>query len=162
MSAEIEANGEGALLGAYVASRLLWDVRSDVVALLDAFCTQFYGPAAVPMARYFDCLERAFREARMALTGAVHWIPSIYTPEVLDKAHWFDHRLNKAFAPWYEGWTKVAPGRLFTFEEAEGLAGDSMFGRRVACSIGQMKLLRGYLRTVEEYLNYEASGVPIH
>ena len=137
LSAEIVANGEGMLLGLYIASRFLWTAGSDVDALLDAFYREFYGPAAAPMAQYFEHLEQAFRGARMALTGAIHWIPSIYTPEVLDAC---DRALR----------------------EAEELAGDSLFGDRVACSTGQTKFLLGYLRAAEEYLSYEASGMPIH
>ena len=136
-SAEIGANGEGAWLGAYVASRFLWDSGDDPYSVLNDLYTRFYGPAALPMARYFRILEKAFRRTRMTLSGAVHWIPSIYTPEVLDAC---DRALR----------------------EAEGLADESIFRRRVALSLGQMKFMRGYLRTVEEYLNYDASGEPIH
>ncbi|MBT3377547.1 MAG: DUF4838 domain-containing protein [Lentisphaerae bacterium] len=40
-----------------------------------------------------------------------------YTPEVQDKAHWFDHPLNRQFLPWYDAWTRLLPaGQLFIFD----------------------------------------------
>ena len=40
-----------------------------------------------------------------------------YTPEVQDKAHWFDHKLNQKFLPWYAAWVKLLPpGRMFIFD----------------------------------------------
>ena len=40
-----------------VFPRLLWDADTDVDALVDEFCTLFYGPAAKSMRAYYDLLE---------------------------------------------------------------------------------------------------------
>ena len=46
-------------LSNYVAARLLWDVETDVDALLDDFYHRFFGAAHAPMRAYFDALEHA-------------------------------------------------------------------------------------------------------
>jgi len=40
-----------------VFPRLLWNVETDVDALIDEFCRLFYGPAAPSMRAYYDLLE---------------------------------------------------------------------------------------------------------
>jgi hypothetical protein len=49
------ANG----LGYYLASRLMWDSASDTKALRKDFVDTAFGPAAVPMERYFERLNQA-------------------------------------------------------------------------------------------------------
>jgi len=51
-------------LNLYVASRLAWDVDTDVDALIDEFCTKFYGPAAEPMRNYWLAIERRYALTR--------------------------------------------------------------------------------------------------
>ncbi len=46
----------------YLASKVMWDVDTDVDALLDDFYTKFYGPAEAPMRQYHEQLEAAFRD----------------------------------------------------------------------------------------------------
>ncbi len=46
----------------YLASRLMWNVETDVDALLDEFYRNFYGPAETPMRAYHEGLESAFRD----------------------------------------------------------------------------------------------------
>ena len=46
----------------YVAARLMWNVNTDVDALLSEFYRLFYGPAEEPMRRYFEGLEAAVRD----------------------------------------------------------------------------------------------------
>ena len=46
-------------LTTYVASRLLWDVDTDVDALLEDFYHRFFGAAHAPMRAYFEALDRA-------------------------------------------------------------------------------------------------------
>ncbi len=52
----------GSALWYYLISRTLWDVETDSEAVIDDFCSHFYGPAAAPMAEYYRTLERAHRE----------------------------------------------------------------------------------------------------
>ncbi len=46
----------------YLATRLMWDVDTDVDALLAEFYRKFYGPAAGPMGAYHEALDAAFRD----------------------------------------------------------------------------------------------------
>ncbi len=43
----------------YLLARLLWDTSADGPALLDEYLRDFYGPAAGPMARFYERLEFA-------------------------------------------------------------------------------------------------------
>ncbi len=53
----------------YLAARLMWDVDTDVDAVLDEFYRKYYGPAREPMRRYHEGLEAAFRDTPY-FTGA--------------------------------------------------------------------------------------------
>lgn len=44
----------------HVTSKLLWDPRQDVDALLDEYCTNFFGPAAEPMRQFYETLEGGY------------------------------------------------------------------------------------------------------
>lgn len=46
----------------YLAARLMWDVNTDVDAVLDEFYEKFYGPAALPMKQYHETLDETFRD----------------------------------------------------------------------------------------------------
>ncbi|MDP7348710.1 MAG: DUF4838 domain-containing protein, partial [Phycisphaeraceae bacterium] len=50
--------------GYYVASKLWWDPDRDVDALLDEFHTTLFGPAAPPMAAYWDRHENVWLKKR--------------------------------------------------------------------------------------------------
>ena len=50
------------LLNYYVASKLLWDVNTDVDALLEEFYSSFFGKAAVPMKGYFELLSQILED----------------------------------------------------------------------------------------------------
>ena len=49
-------------LNDYIRSQLLWDPDLDVEALLQEYCTLFYGPAAKPMREFWSLAERLFLE----------------------------------------------------------------------------------------------------
>ncbi len=49
-------------LNPYVAGRMMWDVDTDVDALLEEFYELYYGPAEEPMRAYHEGLESAFRD----------------------------------------------------------------------------------------------------
>ncbi len=59
----------------YVATRLMWDVETDVDALLEEFYSKFYGPAEAPMRRYHQQLEAAFRDTPYAVGGSYSYMP---------------------------------------------------------------------------------------
>lgn len=61
LSAETNANWGAQALGLYVASRLLWDVETDVDAAKSEFLTAAYGPAATVMVRFHEIFETAPR-----------------------------------------------------------------------------------------------------
>lgn len=46
----------------YVASKMMWNVNTDVDALLNEFYGKFYGPASTPMKAYHEAVEAAFRD----------------------------------------------------------------------------------------------------
>ncbi len=63
----------------YLASRMMWDVETDVEAVLDEFYGKFYGPAEEPMRRYHEGLEAAFRDTPY-FTGSTY----VYFPIFMD------------------------------------------------------------------------------
>jgi len=56
----------------YVTSRLLWDPRQDVDALLDEYYAEFFGPAAEPMKASYETLEAGY-ERWLDQEGEPHW-----------------------------------------------------------------------------------------
>ena len=65
-----------------VYPRLLWDVNTDVDALIDEFCEKFYGPAAKPMREYYTLLEKAAGDGPPQFKYRQTLIPT-FTPAVL-------------------------------------------------------------------------------
>jgi len=47
----------------YIACRLMWDHTADVDALMQDFYQKFFGPAAAPMRRYIEMMDRSGYEA---------------------------------------------------------------------------------------------------
>ena len=68
----------------YVGARLLWDVDTNVEALLDDFYAGYYGPAAEAMRRYDSTVENAY-ESTTAFAGNVWAMHRILTPDVMDQ-----------------------------------------------------------------------------
>ncbi|HZU38944.1 MAG TPA: DUF4838 domain-containing protein, partial [Gemmataceae bacterium] len=69
-------------LNLYLRAALLWDPDADVGKLLEEFYPKFYGPAAVPMARYWGAIFRAWEET--IVTEHEYFVaPAIYTPELI-------------------------------------------------------------------------------
>jgi hypothetical protein len=75
-----------------VAARLLWDVKTDVSALLDEYYPAYYGPAAEAMRRYDTTLENAY-ETTKAFAGGVWAMHRILTPKVMKQ---LDEALSEA------------------------------------------------------------------
>jgi len=90
----------------YVAARLMWNADADVDSLLEDFYSTFFGPAAGPMQRYLERMDAALRDGDFH-TGSSFNMPDFYSPEVM--------RGGKA-----------------DLGLAAELAGDTLYGRRVA------------------------------
>jgi Domain of unknown function (DUF4838) len=69
-------------LNLYVRGQLYWNPDADVDALLTEFYERFYGPAARPMADYWNAVLKAWDNS--IVTEHEHFvIPAIYTPELV-------------------------------------------------------------------------------
>jgi len=69
-------------LNLHIRGRLMWNPDEDVDALLADFYQRFYGPAAAPMAEYWNAIFKAWEET--IVTEHEYFIaPAIYTPELL-------------------------------------------------------------------------------
>jgi len=110
-------------LNYYVAAKLLWDPKTDVDALLQDFYEKFYGPAAKPMQRYFEALERAAVRSDVHLSAEYADLPKIFTAELLQECDTY-------------------------LSQAERLADSKMIQRRVRMS----RLSHVYQRMCLEYL----------
>lgn len=68
----------------YLRGQLLWKPDADVAALLDDFYKKFYGPAAGPMASYWNAIFDAWKNT--IVTEHEYFVaPAIYTPELVAK-----------------------------------------------------------------------------
>ncbi len=63
----------------YIASKLMWNDKADVEAMLKEFYTLFFGPAAEPMGRHLERLDAAVRDGDFH-TGSSYDIPNLYPP----------------------------------------------------------------------------------
>jgi hypothetical protein len=58
----------------YLAPRMMWDVKTDVDALLEEFYQKFYGPASAPMGQYYEALDAAFRDTPYMTGGSYPYL----------------------------------------------------------------------------------------
>ncbi len=68
----------------YIMAKLFWDADADVEALLQDYFTNFFGPAAEPMHRYWQTLDEALYNADFH-TGAAWNVPDWYPPKVMQE-----------------------------------------------------------------------------
>ncbi len=68
----------------YVAARLMWNVNTDVDALLREFYRKFFGPAAKPMGQYLEMIDHAFRDTDCH-TGGSFCIPKVFTRNRMER-----------------------------------------------------------------------------
>lgn len=69
-------------LNLFFRSRLMWDPDADVGAMLAEFYEKFYGPAARPMADYWNAIFKAWEDT--IVTEHEYFLaPAIYTPELV-------------------------------------------------------------------------------
>jgi hypothetical protein len=78
---ETSDNLAAELPSVYIAAKLMWDDKADVNALMDDFCKKFFGPAALPMCKYIDLMDRSLANADYH-TGSAWDAPHIYNKEV--------------------------------------------------------------------------------
>src|SRR5207237_10254072 len=67
-------------LNLFVRLQLMWNPDADVDALLAEFYPKFYGPAAAPMAEYWDAIFTAWKDT-ITTEHEYFVIPAIYTPQ---------------------------------------------------------------------------------
>ncbi len=66
----------------YLRGQLSWNPDCDVDGLLQEFYRRFYGPAAEPLARYWNAIFQAWNDT--LVTEHEYFVaPAIYTPELL-------------------------------------------------------------------------------
>lgn len=69
-------------LNLYVRGQLYWNPDADVDALLAEFPEKFFGPAAKPMAAYWNAIHAAWEKT--IVTEHEYFVaPAIYTPELM-------------------------------------------------------------------------------
>src|SRR5690606_1764379 len=71
----IPTSWSSAFLDLYVATRMMWNVNTDVDALLEEFYTKYYGPASGAMKEYHEGLESAFRDTPYFTGSSYLYIP---------------------------------------------------------------------------------------
>jgi hypothetical protein len=85
-------------LNLHVRGQLAWNPDADVDALLAEFYKVFYGPAAEPMAAYWNSILDAWENT--IVTEHEHFvIPAIYTPELVQKLRGHLAAAETAVAP---------------------------------------------------------------
>jgi hypothetical protein len=68
----------------FLRGQLMWDPNADVDALLAEFYTNFYGPAAEPMSKYWGAVFKAWQDT--VVTEHEYFVaPAIYTPELVSE-----------------------------------------------------------------------------
>lgn len=66
----------------YVRSQLMWNPDADVDVILADFYQKFYGPAAEPMAAYWNAINKAWEDS--IVTEHEYFVaPAIYTSELM-------------------------------------------------------------------------------
>ncbi len=71
-------------LNLFVRGQLYWNPDADVDAMLAEFYQRFYGPAAAPMAAYWNAIFDAWRNS--IVTEHEYFVaPAIYTPKLVDE-----------------------------------------------------------------------------
>lgn len=94
-------------LNLFFRQQLLWDPDLDVNALLAEFYPKFYGPAAAPMAEYWNAIFSAW-ENTLVTEHEYFVAPAIYTPELVQRLRQSLAAAQAALAPLT---TKANPGR---------------------------------------------------
>jgi hypothetical protein len=107
----------------YMAGRLMWNTEADVDAILQDYADKFYGPASAPMLRYVKLFDDTLTNSDFH-TGTSFDMPLMYTKALRDKAR-------------------------ADLDEAAKLAGDSVYGQRVALSRKSFDMLESFVAMIE-------------
>ena len=78
----------------YIATKLFWNHKADVDALIHDFAVNFFGPAAGEMEKYIILMDSALKDADYH-TGCSYDLPFIYNQQVMKTA---DQYLKRAEA----------------------------------------------------------------
>lgn len=84
--------GEFSELRRYMLAKLLWNPDENTDTLIQHFCQNFYGAAAVPMLNYINLLHTQFEASGETLTSDNHpsqGIRSYLRPEYMDQYNYF-------------------------------------------------------------------------
>lgn len=116
-------------LNYYVTAKLQWDPTLDVDKLLEDYFNKFYGPAALPIKKYFDKTENTWA------TGD-HGTRNLYGSKKLP-ASWSYRKQEKFYSfvkqPWEKLFTREVMAELAKYlDEAEQLAKNEPYKERVA------------------------------
>jgi hypothetical protein len=71
-------------LNIYFRAQLMWNPNADVDAMQAEFYQKFYGPAATPMAAYWNAIFKAWNDT-VATEHEYFVAPAIYTPQVIEE-----------------------------------------------------------------------------
>jgi hypothetical protein len=82
---ETSDNLAAELPSVYIAAKLMWNDKADVNVLMNDFCSNFFGPAALPMHKYIDLMDQALYNADYH-TGSSWDFPHIYNKQVCNIA----------------------------------------------------------------------------
>jgi hypothetical protein len=126
-------NYSGGAPSLYLASRLQWNVDTDVNALMADFYDKFFGPAAKPMQAYIETMDDA------VYNGDYHSGSSWEAPEIFNEAI-----RSKARAALKSAGALVKP--------------DSLYGRRVEMYDKNFRYLEAFVAMLEKRANHDYAG----
>ncbi|MFO0905223.1 MAG: DUF4838 domain-containing protein [Pirellulales bacterium] len=84
LGVDVESRGAMATTGVnlYLRGQLMWRPQADVDELLAEYYAKFFGPAAEPLAAYWNAIYQAWQQT--LVTEHEYFVaPAIYTPELL-------------------------------------------------------------------------------
>jgi hypothetical protein len=82
---ECMTNWAGSSPSLYIAHKLMWDHTADVDTMLGDYCRKCFGPAAGPMRRYIDLMDKTVYDADFH-TGSIWDMARIYHPAIRRQA----------------------------------------------------------------------------
>lgn len=126
-------------LNLFFRLQLLWNPDADVDALLAEFYPRFYGPAAAPMADYWNAIFAAWKDA--GVTEHEYFvIPAIYTPELVE-------RLGRSLAAAKAALPPVVPAQVGTPGARE--RNDRLYRERLRFTELSYGVIKSYVAMVQ-------------
>jgi len=116
----------------YLAAKLFWHAEADVDALKADFARAFFGPASAPMARYLERTIAALRDGNYH-TGCSFNMPDFYHVALREQVR-------------------------ADLDEAARLAGESVYGRRVAAFRLTFDFLEHFVAMLERRNVFDFAG----